>query len=110
MKTITLKLTDVERDIIEKELRTTKPHYKNDITANMTNVGVRAFSHHNKIVTILDVDKFREFLNDEIESIYKEVNDSDFKPNVSFLKLSHLGLERPLKNLKSILSKLEEAK
>jgi len=75
MKTVTLKLTDVERDIIEKELRTTKPHYKNDISGNMAYVGVHTFSHHNKIVTILNVDKFREFLNNEIKSLPRPLNE-----------------------------------
>ncbi len=61
------------------------------------------------VIEVQNVDKFREFLNDEIKSIYKKVDDSDFKPDVSFLKLSHLSLEQPLKNLKSILSKLDKA-
>ena len=87
MKTVTLKLTKEEFAILENENLSHR-----GIGLPFTYIDTRS-----KGIDILDVDKFREFLNDEIKTYVDIYN-----------KLSKQGM-REYNILKSVLAKLDDA-
>lgn len=87
---VTLKLTNEEFAVLKNENLSHR-----EIALPFTYIGKGGFT--SKGINVLDVDKFREFLNDEIKSLLK-------------YKESGRGLDRIKSNyLKSILSKLDDA-
>ena len=101
MEKVTLKLTKSESKLFDKSTENTP-------LGKLLNMVV---FKGDGVVKVLDVDKFREFLNDEIDKCFTKyengMSQMESCPNGVFYEGSE---SQKRDNLKSILSKLEEEK
>tara|TARA_Y100000593_G_scaffold90110_1_gene175701 strand:+ start:1212 stop:1538 length:327 start_codon:yes stop_codon:yes gene_type:complete len=105
MKTITLKLTDAETKLLGTQRGL--GNVQQILVSNPLSVDGKKWTEHT--IEVLNVDKFRKFLNDEIDKCFPTddngMSEMLSAPNGAFYEGSE---SQKQDNLKSILSKLDE--